>query len=79
MFVELCTTTILGYPFTAKHVDNLSVVLNSLVLTLDTFDLDTIIVNANDILAAAAAVPIKFGTKNKMINILINALLQFSF
>lgn len=62
VFVELCTTTMLGYPVRAKQMDNSSVFCDSLEEMLDTFVLAAVIVNANDIPISPLA--IIFGTVN---------------
>ena len=60
VFVELCTTTMLGYPVSARQMDNSSVFCNSLEEMLDVFVLAAVIVNANDIPTPPLA--IIFGT-----------------
>jgi hypothetical protein len=62
VFVELCTTTILGYPVSARQMDNSSVFCNSLEEMLEVFVLAAVIVNAIDIPISPLA--IIFGTVN---------------
>jgi hypothetical protein len=62
VFVELCTTTMLGYPVSARQMDNSSVFCNSLEEMLDVFVLAAVIVKASDIPISPLA--IIFGTVN---------------
>lgn len=62
VLVELCTTIMLGYPVSAKQVDNASMFCDSLEEMLDVFVLAAVIVNANDIPISPLA--IIFGTVN---------------